>query len=51
MIQMRVQDRSGASGQEELGIEEGKAPLPVWLLLVYITLLTWGLWNLFKYWD
>lgn len=35
--------------QQEFGIEEQKAPF--WLLFVYFLLLTWSVWNLFKYWD
>ena len=35
---------------DSLGIEE-KGQIPVWLVFFYITLLTWSVWNVFKYWD
>jgi hypothetical protein len=37
--------------EEREGIEEPKAVVPLWLLFVYITLLTWSVWNVFKYLD
>lgn len=27
------------------------AAVPVWLVIVYLTLFAWSIWNLFKYWD
>lgn len=25
--------------------------VPLWLVFVYLTLLAWSVWNVFKYWD
>lgn len=36
---------------EDVSFEDKKTKIPVWLLLSYIVLLSWSVWNLIRYWD
>jgi hypothetical protein len=38
------------TGAESLEIIE-KPGIPIWLVLVYLSLLVWSVWNILKYWD
>ena len=31
--------------------EENHVSVPYWLVFVYLTLITWSVWNLIRYWD
>jgi hypothetical protein len=36
---------------QEIPFEEKKNGVPLWLLLSYVALLTWSIWNLIRYWQ
>ena len=38
------------AGTESVEFVE-KPSIPVWLVLVYLSLLVWTVWNVFKYWE
>lgn len=38
------------SGVESVEVVD-KPAIPIWLVLVYLTLLVWSVWNILKYWD
>jgi hypothetical protein len=37
-------------GTESVELTENTS-IPTWLVLVYLTLVIWSVWNVFKYWD
>lgn len=47
-----MQDTQALSDPVSETVEIAKnTRIPMWLVLVYLTLLAWSVWNVFRYWD